>query len=105
MEQEWPSQITINKPGRTLDLVWDAADASVSHQALRAACRCTECESTRRKTGIALPVAPEVEISKVEPVGSVGLQFFFSDGHNRGIYPWPYLHEIAYRRNAVPVIV
>jgi DUF971 family protein len=29
-------------------------------------------------------------------VGSVGLQLFFSDGHERGIYPWPYLYALAY---------
>jgi DUF971 family protein len=23
------------------------------------------------------------------------VQLVFSDGHDRGIYPWPYLHQLA----------
>jgi DUF971 family protein len=32
---------------------------------------------------------------KIEVLGSVGVQLFFSDGHNRGIYPWAYLRQIV----------
>jgi DUF971 family protein len=92
----WPSEIALNKRDRTLDLVWDSATASVLQTVLRASCRCTECESIRRKTGATIAPEPDVELSKIEAVGSVGLQFFFSDGHSRGIYPWPYLRQIAY---------
>lgn len=94
----YPSDIVINRPERTIDMTWDETKTSVSHRALRAACRCTQCESARRKNE-GWSAAEEVEIEKVEAVGSVGLQFFFSDGHNRGIYPWPYLYQIAYGRN------
>jgi DUF971 family protein len=96
----YPSDIAINRPLRTIEMTWDEAKSSVSHRALRAACRCTQCESARLKNAAA-PAAEEVEIEKVEAVGSVGLQFFFSDGHNRGIYPWPYLYEIAYGENSM----
>src|SRR5436190_8790218 len=81
----WPSEVALNQRNRTLDLVWDSAHASVLQSVLRAACRCTECESIRRKTGAAIAPGPDVELAKIEAVGSVGLQFFFSDGHSRGI--------------------
>lgn len=92
----WPSEITLNKSGHTLDLVWDDARASISHKVLRTSCRCSQCESIRRKTNDVIPVASDVSLVKMEPVGSVGLQFFFSDKHDRGIYPWSYLYQIAY---------
>ncbi|HYQ49053.1 MAG TPA: DUF971 domain-containing protein, partial [Pseudomonas sp.] len=35
-----------------------------------------------------------VRIERVEPQG-YGVQLVFSDGHERGIYPWPYLRELG----------
>lgn len=93
---EWPSEIRIDRKGRTLELSWGAHSALLSHRVLRRSCRCSECESVRRRTNAVLPVARDVELLKVEQVGSVGLQLFFSDGHSRGIYPWVYLEQIAF---------
>ena len=92
----WPSAVTLNQRAGTLDLVWDGEPASLAQVALRAACRCSECESARRGLRPAAAVAPDVALTAAEPIGSVGLQLFFSDGHERGIYPWPYLHALAY---------
>src|SRR3982075_4356083 len=35
----------------------------------------------------------EVEIVRVEPVGSYAVQLHFSDGHNTGIYSWTLLYD------------
>lgn len=56
---------------------------------LRSACRCAAC-----LTGPGLP-DPAVLLIAVELVGHYGLRLFFSDGHDRGIYPWPLLHDTA----------
>lgn len=32
-------------------------------------------------------------------VGNYGMRIHFSDGHNTGIYSWPYLKELETRRN------
>jgi DUF971 family protein len=80
--EPWPTAITLDQASRTVELVWDGEPAALTHAALRAACRCSHCESVRRACGAAPPLAPG----------------FFSDGHDRGIYPWPYLYELAYER-------
>jgi len=38
-------------------------------------------------------VPAEVRIERVEPQG-YGVQLVFSDGHERGIYPWAYLRDL-----------
>ena len=38
-----------------------------------------------------------VEITRVEPVGSYAVQLFFSDGHDTGIYSWDLLYEYGAR--------
>ncbi|KQV33726.1 DUF971 domain-containing protein [Massilia sp. Root335] len=92
----WPSAISLNEKARTLELVWDDRHAVLSHSVLRRSCRCSVCESTRRKLDQVLPVADDVALLKIEPVGSTALQLFFSDGHERGIYPWTYLKQMAF---------
>jgi len=79
-----------------LELDWDGRSAALSQRVLRRSCRCSECESRRRRLGDVLPVAADVMLEKAEPVGIAGLQLFFSDGHSRGIYPWAYLRQIAF---------
>ena len=37
----------------------------------------------------------EVLINAAEPVGLYGINFFFSDGHDTGIYSWEYLHDLG----------
>lgn len=96
MSCEWPSDMALNKSARTLDLVWGGVPATLAHAALRAACRCSHCESCRRKTGAAPAVADGLELSRIEVLGSSGLQLCFSDGHDRGIYPWAYLYQLAF---------
>jgi DUF971 family protein len=39
-----------------------------------------------------------VEISRVEPVGSYAIQLTFSDGHDTGIYSWDLLYDYGRRQ-------
>lgn len=91
-----PSEMTLHAGDRVLQLQWDGRSATVPYARLRAACRCSVCESLRRKTQNDPPVAIDVALVDIAPVGSVGVQLFFSDDHDRGIYPWRYLHELAF---------
>ncbi|MDK1493921.1 gamma-butyrobetaine hydroxylase-like domain-containing protein [Sinorhizobium sp. 7-81] len=34
-------------------------------------------------------------ITSAEAIGSYAVRLGFSDGHDRGIYPWSYLRDIA----------
>ena len=44
--------------------------------------------------GIELAIAPGLHVAAVEPIGNYALRLSFSDGHDRGIYPWSYLREL-----------
>jgi DUF971 family protein len=37
----------------------------------------------------------QVQITKVEPVGHYAVRLVFDDGHDSGLYTWPYLHELG----------
>ncbi len=71
----------------------NGATLRLNHQLLRAACPCAGCRAKRLRGEIRL-VEADVTVSGSVPMG-YGLQLIFSDGHDRGIYPWRYLHELA----------
>ncbi|MFP5390959.1 MAG: DUF971 domain-containing protein [Gammaproteobacteria bacterium] len=88
-----PRALSNLRASATLTVEWpDGQVQQLSNQLLRARCRCTECESARRK---GVPVQPgAVVVEQINPIGSYAVQFVFSDGHERGIYPWEYLRGL-----------
>jgi len=96
-----PTEIHLNRDRTQLAVTWDDGTTEIFPAAvLRVHTR--DAASVRKTLeGVAQPVASEVTITAVEPVGSYGVRLVFSDGHDRGIFPWPYLAEIA-RESASP---
>lgn len=73
-----------------LQLRWPDGTRELPAARLRAACRCGGCRARA-------PVfeAAELRLVDAAPVGLYALQLVFSDGHDRGIYPWTWLRELA----------
>lgn len=61
---------------------------------LRLACRCAECSALQRRGGT-LSCPEELSLTGLNPVGGYALNLHFSDGHQRGIYPYPYLQSLC----------
>jgi len=90
-----PQAITLTADRRRLLIDWGAGRReAASATALRDACRSSR--SVRlRVDGWAVPARDDITIVDVRPVGHYAVNLVFSDGHDRGIYPWRYLKEIA----------
>ena len=41
-----------------------------------------------------------VNITAIKPVGNYALQLVFDDGHDTGLYSWPYLHQLCTMQEA-----
>lgn len=76
-----------------LVLDWpDGSSSELVHTRLRAACPCSQCRAARLHGRIDL--APtDISLQAINAQG-YGVQLVFSDGHDRGIYPWEYLREL-----------
>jgi DUF971 family protein len=92
-----PLAITLSRPERMLVVDWGGGRVSrFPSLLLREQCRCGPCESGRRAG--AAPVAPQnIDILDVVPYGPCAVQLRFTDGHERGIYPFAYLYELGER--------
>ncbi len=40
-------------------------------------------------------ISPDISVTKAEPVGRYAVRIVFSDGHDSGLYTWPYLRELG----------
>ncbi|MDF0734166.1 gamma-butyrobetaine hydroxylase-like domain-containing protein [Pseudomonas entomophila] len=88
-----PSAVLNLRSEGALALQWGEVRQVISHARLRGACPCSQCRAARLRGGISL-VADGVRVERIEPQG-YGVQLVFSDGHDRGIYPWVYLRELG----------
>jgi prepilin-type processing-associated H-X9-DG protein len=92
--EDAPQTIVLVRDRSRLRLVWQDEEATIAADRLRGSCRCAGCVRARAD-GI-FPAAFEgVLIANVVPVGDYAINVVFADGHNRGIFPWPYLRELA----------
>ncbi|MGY2290566.1 DUF971 domain-containing protein [Pseudomonas sp. SDO528_S397] len=87
-----PQRIGRDDNGR-LRLEWATGAQWIDHARLRRECPCSQCQAFRLR-GSTVRVADTVRVVAVHPQG-YGVQLVFSDGHQRGIYPWAYLAQLA----------
>lgn len=78
-----------------LQIAWEETSAELDGYLLRSHCRCADCRA-RTLRGEPTATPGDVRVLAASPLG-YGLQLHFSDGHNRGVYPWSYLRELADR--------
>ncbi|GAA3964646.1 DUF971 domain-containing protein [Allohahella marinimesophila] len=89
-----PCQIHLDRADAVVTITWnDGTSARLSGQQLRQYCACSGCRA-RGLVGTAL-ISDSSRIEALKLIGTAGLQVIFSDGHERGIFPWDYLNAIA----------
>jgi DUF971 family protein len=89
-----PDEIRVRAGRSQLVLVFASGSLAIGAPRLRAACRCADCRRERIDRE-ADPDAGGATIAEVRLIGEHALNIVFSDGHDRGIYPWSYLRELA----------
>lgn len=90
-----PDNIVIDRESRLVQIdLKGGRTIRLSHFLLRARCACADCKAALLQ-GKERTIDPQVWITAALPVGSYALQLNFSDGHERGIYPWEYLEALG----------
>lgn len=88
--------------GSELALKWEGGSESfIALEKLRRECPCAGCRGEGDVMGkISKPAAQRLtpksfQIARLVPVGGYGLQPFWADGHNTGIYSFPILEKLG----------
>jgi DUF971 family protein len=99
ISQALPDEIIVRAGRSELVLVFACDSLAISAARLRTACRCAGCRRERIDRD-AEPNGHSATISEVRLIGDHALNIVFSDGHDRGVYPWSYLRELAPREES-----
>ena len=87
-----PTALDVSRAGLTVH--WHDRVLALPAALLRTRCRCADCLSAALR-GMPLNVEAPLALVDAVPLGHYAVQLRFSDGHERGIYPWVYLREMA----------
>ena len=93
-----PANIGPTADGSALRIEWQDRHESIYRpRDLRMACPCAGCvdELTGRRILTEAMVEEGVYPTAIEYVGRYALQFFWSDGHNTGYYPYDFLRRLC----------
>ena len=92
----WPTELRLKDQGRTLAVTFDdGARFDLTAEYLRVMSPSAEVQghsAAERKT---IGGKRNVIVSSVVPVGHYAVRLVFSDGHETGIFSWPYLRELG----------
>ncbi|MGJ7503196.1 gamma-butyrobetaine hydroxylase-like domain-containing protein [Variovorax sp. ZT5P49] len=96
-----PESIVDHRARAALEFCWaDGAQHVAGYQLLRSNCPCADCKALRaipRADVEDVQPATGLRVTDILPVGAYGVQFVFSDGHDRVIFPWAFLKELLER--------
>ena len=96
-----PTEIKLRKASRVLELTYDdGASFSLPFEYLRVYSPSAEVRGhgpgqEKLQTG-----KEDVEITGIDPVGHYAVRLVYSDGHDTGLYSWPYLRELGENQDA-----
>jgi len=89
-----PTEICLSRDRTRLSVTWENGAAS-TYPATLLRGRARDAGSVRAAVnGWSVAARSDLTITEVEPIGNYAVRLAFSDGHDRGIYPWAYLVEI-----------
>lgn len=88
-----PLELKITAARSLLSVTWDDGAVYIPASMLRA--RSRAAQQVRADIEGNEHSFETVTVTSAEAIGSYAVRLIFSDGHDRGIYPWSYLREIA----------
>lgn len=91
-----PTQITLHQKSRILEVAFSDGKAfRLPYELLRVYSPSAEVKGHGPGQEVLQTGKRDVQITRLEPVGSYAVQPLFSDGHSTGIYSWEYLYELG----------
>ena len=90
-----PSKIHLHKRSKTLELHFAECAYTLSAELLRVHSPSAEVKGHGPNQAVLVDGKIHVGITDMTPTGHYGVQLVFDDGHDSGIYSWPYLYELC----------
>jgi len=90
-----PTALTYRRAERVLDIAFDdGARFALPAELLRVESPSAEVRGHGGPRQI-VPGKRTVAVDRIEPVGNYAVRLVFSDGHDSGLYSWPFLYRLG----------
>ncbi len=98
-QEPWPSELRLN-PQKTAILVafTNGISESLPAEMLRVMSPSAEVRGHSPEERKLVAGKRAVAIREIEPIGNYAVKLVFSDGHDTGLFTWPYLYDLAQRK-------
>ena len=91
-----PTEINLHQKSRILEISFEDGETfRLSYEFLRVHSPSAEVQGHGPGQGVLQLAKENVNITKIEPVGSYAIQPSFDDGHDTGIYSWETLYDLG----------
>jgi DUF971 family protein len=96
MSMPFPTDIQYSKSTRLLTVTFDTGEIiHVPAALLRTESPSAEVQGHGPSTKRIVTGKENVQIIRMEPVGTYAVRLVFDDGHDSGLYTWAYLRELG----------
>jgi DUF971 family protein len=91
-----PTEITLHQKSRILEIAFDDGGCyRLGCEFLRVYSPSAEVRGHGPGQEVLQVGKENVNIAKIEPVGTYAVRLCFDDGHDTGLYSWEWLHHLA----------
>jgi len=91
-----PTELTVHQRSRVLEIRFDdGAHFRIPFELMRVYSPSAEVQGHGPGQEVLQTGKRDVTIEALEPVGRYAVQPHFSDGHDSGIFTWPYLYHLG----------
>lgn len=91
-----PSEIKLHQKSRRLELIYEGGETfALDFEYLRVYTPSAEARGHGPGQETLQTGKRNVEIERIEPVGTYALRLVFSDGHDSGLYSWDLLYNLG----------
>jgi DUF971 family protein len=98
-QEDWPSELRLNPEKSALRVAFrSGVSESLPAELLRVMSPSAEVQGHSPAERKLVSGKSGITIQKIEPVGNYAVKLVFSDGHDTGLFTWPYLYDLARRR-------
>jgi DUF971 family protein len=102
MSEPWPDVLTLKDGGRRLEVAFDTGERfELLAEYLRVESPSAEVKGHGPGQEVLVLGKENVRITGLVPVGNYAVRIVFDDGHDSGLYTWPYLLRLGRDRQAI----
>ena len=90
-----PTKITYHKRSKMLEFDYADGSATLPAELLRVYSPSAEVRGHSDASRVLQTGKKHVGVREIQPVGNYAIRIVFDDGHDSGIFSWPFLRDLA----------